>query len=164
MIFLKLIGCAILIFSGVAGGFFLNRQANLGIVQSRAMMTLIGYIKNSIECFSKPLPRILHEIKNDRALEGIFEECGYAEGVYPLALSELCGDRNVYSKEADEVFSSFLRDFGQSYRDEQVKLCESVEKKLEEILKKSKDELLSKKKLNLSLCVSGSLIAVILFI
>lgn len=158
MIFFKITGACLLVGSGIMLSRSLNRHAELSLQRAEAWATLLGTIKNEIECFSLPIADILLRI--DREL---FLSCGYMGDTPPKTLRALADGTKWADKETRRSIYRFISEFGRSYRDEQVGRCAYYQALVEERKKALMSALPSKRRLNSTLCLSGSLCLLILF-
>ena len=129
-----------------------------------SMIGVIRYIKNMVDMYSLPFPKILDRMKNDTRGKRLLVRCGYCEKKLPCNINEMRTSSLVGSDEVKELFYEFLSEFGVGYREEQIKLCEHYEELLSERREKIAAELPIKKKRNVALCITGTLIPVILLI
>jgi len=147
---------------GLGGGLIchtLNREAQLSCKRAEAWCSLIGTVKGEIECFSLPISEILKRVDISR-----FAECGYTKTSVPESLCELVSKTSFSDKETEKIVRNFCSEFGMGYRDEQIKRCEYYRGLLEERKKVLATDLPTKKRLYSTLCVSGSLALLILFL
>ena len=136
----------------------LNRRASVSLERVDAWMSLLTHIKNEIECFSMPVGEILR--KTDMS---ILEGCGYGGAKPPKDMSELILRSDFSDEECKKIVSNFTSEFGRCYRDEQVRRCEYYISRLDGVRTKISEQLPSKRKLNLTLCIAGSLAIAIIF-
>lgn len=142
----------------------LNRKADIVLDGVDSMIGVIRYIKNMVDMYSLPLPKILDRMKNDTRGKRLLAGCGYCEKELPCNINEMRSFSFVGDDEVKGLFCEFLSEFGVGYREEQIKLCERYEELLSERREKISAELPIKKKRNVTLCITGTLIPVILLI
>lgn len=156
---LKLLGVLLLTGSGIGGAAFLCRRATVQLSQVEGLLSLIRTIRLQVECFAMPLSAILA-----RCDERLLRQCGYRGSVPPTDFPTLLGGCQIADPSAAEIFGSFGEEFGRGYREEQAKGCEYALALLEERRVALSERLPVQKKLYSTLCVSGALALMILFL
>jgi hypothetical protein len=164
MIGFRIMGAVIFVICGIAVSSRLNREETRGLEAADSMIGVIRYIKNMVDMYSISLPKILERMKNDKRCRSLMIGCGYREHDLPENINEMREYDIEGDRETRELFFAFLSEFGIGYREEQIKLCERYETLLTERREKLAAELPVKKKRNIALCVTGTLIPVILLI
>ena len=157
MSFYKIIGAVLIVLCGGSAASHMNRRLSGELSELEAWLMLVGRIKTDIECYSRPISEILSENRE------ILFRCGYT-GELPKDLEELVSACDVKNKRLAELLSSFSSEFGRSYREEQVARCQYYESELDALRHSELDEISKKKKLNTTLCISGSLAIAILLL
>lgn len=144
---------------GIESARRLNYKAQADINMIEAYLSLLRYTRGQIDCYALPIGDIFEKCDGERLWA-----CGWREPVHPRGFDELFLCSNINDKTTRDVVLEFCSDFGQNYREEQLKRCDFCISALES----RKDELLSrlsdKKKLNLALCLSASLAVIILLV
>ncbi len=155
----KLIGAVLIALSGGLTAYRLNRKASDAFHRAAALCRFLGYVKNEIECFALPISQIL-----SRADRELLDRCGYVGKNAPQSLFELCQNIRWADGETKILMERFCSEFGRCYKDEQVQRCAYFLSGLEERKRTLERELPSRKKLNSTLCLSGSLALLIFFL
>lgn len=159
MLVLKIVGALILVCSGAFAAHVLNAGEALRLKQTEGFMTLFRTVKTQIDCFALPIGDILRALDRDT-----LDACGYREEKKPSQLLELSEKCEVYDAVACSVFEQFAREFGRSYREEEVRACEYYLSLLEDRRVTLSGELPVKKKRNLTLCLCAALALALLLL
>ena len=94
----------------------------------------------------------------------IYAECGYSGQSAPTSVAELIEGCPSLDSGVLKIMNGFSDGFGKSYRTEQVKLCERCIEELSALRAEISEKLPTRRKLNSTLCISGAMAVVILFI
>lgn len=129
-------------------------------IQIDSYIKLISYIKTQVECFILPINTIL-----DRCDNILLINCGFGNDINPKTITELLNGSKFY---ADEDFINklydFAQDFGHSYANDQIKLCDRYIMDLSKIQEKYSNQRTKDKKLSFSICLSISLSLILILI
>ena len=124
-----------------------------------AYLSLLRYIRAQIDCYALPIGDIFEKCDGERLMA-----CGWRETLAPNGFDELFLCSNINDKTARDIILEFCADFGQNYREEQLKRCDfcisALESRREDLFLRLTD----KKKLNLALCLSASVAVIILLV
>ena len=123
----------------------------------RALCELLRIIKEKVESFGMSACSILRELDGE-----LMSACGYKNNEPPKDFLEFAQACDIADQGAKEILLEFFAEFGKSYRSEQIKRCEYY---LERMTKQERlvcSKLPDQKKLYATLCLSLSLILVIL--
>ncbi len=137
----------------------LNGAATRSQTQTEAFIALIRYVRGQVECFALPIGEILRRCDKE-----ILGACSWHLDVPPQSLEELADGCEFYDSGVERIFMEFASSFGQSYREDSVRECDYYLDALTERERALMSELPKKKKLNATLCISGALALIILFI
>lgn len=159
MIFYKLLGVLCVGSCGVFSVMRLNRKEDGILSSANAFCRFLEYMKNQIDCFSLPISEIFA-----RADVELLRLCGYEKEKPPKDINEFIGACGGVDKEIKKIMEELSLEFGKSYRDEEVKRCKYYLCRLEERRNALNEQHSVKKKLNLTLCISGCLAVIILFL
>lgn len=159
MQFYKIAGALVLVLSGFGGAYILNTAATQRATQSEALIAFVRFVRAQIECFAMPASEII--LRCDKRL---LADCGFSVLEQDRSFEELARGISIADGETREIIESFLRGFGKSYREEQVKECDYYIELLTERRQKIFEELPNKKRVNSALCISSALAAVILLL
>ena len=155
---LKLVGTMMLVCSGFAASYELNRRAVAALRQNEGMMSLLRTVRGQIECFARPISEILSASDTRDLLA-----CGYFGEETPSDLLGLLSQCKVYDRATVKIVLQFAEEFGRGYREDEVRACDYVLSRLEERRVQMAAELPIKKKRNTALAVCASL-AIALFL
>ena len=159
MLLFKLFGAFLTVFSGVMLSVTLNRRASLALRRAEGWARLIGQIKREIECFSLPASDILARVDGE-----LLTLCGYCGKEAPRNMGALLSGTVFCDGETMRIARSFASEFGRCYREEQVERCAYFLSLMEERRRTLASEMPSRRRLNMTLCMSGSLCALILLL
>ncbi len=159
MLFYRIIGAAMLVLSGVAGAYYMNRAASAALSQVEAHLSFLRYVRLQVECFALPVSEILR--KCDREL---LVACGYERDLVPRNLEELFAGIEHWDPVCESTMRGFSVEFGKGYREEQVRSCEYHAELLEERREALSARLPERKKLYSTLCVTSALAMVIILL
>ena len=123
------------------------------------MISLLRYVKTQVDCYSMPIDKILSGCN-----EEMLSECGYSGSAKPKSLGELLSGCASVEPAIYKTMRGFADEFGKSYRAEQVKLCDRYIDELSSFRSDLSERLPIRKKLNSTLCLSGSAAIIILLI
>ena len=145
-------GSALLACSGVLSAAELNRRATERQRQVEAWIEFLRYVGGQVKYFSMPMAEILAHC--DRAL---LCACGYSGKAPPSSFEEMLSASSLRDRETRAAIEGFAREFGRSYREEQVARCEGQIEALcrhRDVLAAGLSDI---KKRNAALCISGAL-------
>ena len=157
--FLKIIGSLLLVGSSVGIALYLNRAEEYKLSYADGWIAMIRYVKAQVECYSLPAEDILLNCDKD-----LFRRCGYISDPPPDSLEMLSEAANKGDADIGNTVRAFFSEFGRCYREEQVKRCTYCLSVLEGRRGELKEQLPVKKRMNLTLFISGSLILAIIFL
>lgn len=156
---LRLVGGLLLMGSGVGSTLWLCGRAATALRQVEGLIALLRQIRLQVTCFSMPASAILA-----RSDPSLLRQCGYGGEGPPGDFAELVRESRILDPSAEEIFLDFGTDFGLGYREEQGMRCEYSIERLEERRRELAAQLPSRKKLYSTLCMSGALALMILFL
>ena len=159
MQFCSLAGAIIILACGFELSRRLNKRYSERLSSAEAYLALLRYIRSQIDCYALPIGDIL-----ERADKDLLIRCGWRMEDSPRSLEELLEKSESVDFGANPLLREFCLDFGNNYRDEQLRRCDHYINALSDISDALARELPSKKKLNSTLCISGALAVVILLI
>lgn len=122
-----------------------------------AARLLIERVKNMIECYALPAGEILKRIEPN-----IFAELGYSGGA-PNSFFELASDADIADGESAELLLAFAKEFGTSYRRDELSRCALYLERLRSREQKLLKEAAKKRKIiiTVSLCSALGLIVLL---
>ncbi len=159
MLFYRIIGAVMLVLSGVAGAYYMNRAASAALAQVEAHVSFLRYVRLQVECFALPISEILRKCDRELLLG-----CGYRRDLVPKNLADFLAGIEHWDPECEGIMRSFSVEFGKGYRDEQVRSCEYHAELLEARREALSARLPERKKLYSTLCVTGALAVVIILL
>ena len=158
MVWLKIFGCALIIISGGVAASSFNKIDKDRISRLEALIEFLTFIRREIDYFCVPVKEIFL-----RADPRILSACGCNENVYDFN-SFLNSLTPTPDEEIISVLTSFSRELGGSYREEQLKNCDLHIATLVKIKDKAYADAKKNKKLYTVLCFSAAAAIVILII
>ena len=161
MLFYSITGALTVLACGIELSRRLNRAADRELCEADKYVALLRYIRVQIDCFALPISEILK-----RADRELLEGCGWSDEIPPESLYLLFTRADACAKDGkiQRILLEFCEDFGKSYLEDQIRRCDDFISLLLERRAVLANELSSKKKLNSTLCISGSLALIILLI
>lgn len=155
----KIIGAALVVLGGAASAYILNSRAKSALMHVEGTISLLRYVKTQVDCYSMPIDKILSGCNVE-----MFSECGYSGTQKPQSLEELLSGCTSLEPVIYKTMRGFADEFGKSYRAEQVKLCDRYIDELSSFRADLSERLPVRRKLNSTLCLSGSAAIIILLI
>ena len=157
---LKTVGALLLfgisLYAAMESGQSLRRR----MLQGEGMLQLLRHIRTQISCFSTPLPEIYASFENPALSDAGFLRVLRQDGL--AAALDAC---EVCLEESERrMLLSFAEELGNSYRTDQLALCDAYIDELAAVCERKKNELPKKSKLYRSLILTGGLAAVILLL
>ena len=115
---IKLIGSVLLSLTGALSAWELVRYHRTRLRTLDGIISLIFYIKGQVDCYSRPISDILSAIP-----PRIARACNCKGGI--SCLEDVAESSEIYlDEECARIFESFAAEFGQSFREEQVRRCD----------------------------------------
>lgn len=153
-------GIILILFSGAGIAFSLLQSGRETLDCARAALDLLNYVKNAVDNYSMPASEILQNCDRD-----IFRRLGYsAQRGVPTSFLELWENSNMADGISRDIFFGFASSFGKNYRRQQSEDCQRAAKALGERLAELEGALPVRRKMIISICISVSLILVILLL
>lgn len=149
MVIYKLAGAALLLLCGALGGRMICRDRERDLEVIEGYIALIKYIKNQIDCFNKPLDRILASCPNS-----ILASIGASPGEGGMA--ELLGRSPNPPAAVAELLGGLSLELGGGYRESQLKLCDYYLGRIGAERDRLAAELPRKRRSTMTLCVCGA--------
>ena len=152
--------------SGALCSVTLNKRARNRLASVEGITELIRYIRSMVDLYALPLPRILARMRSDGRCREFLVLCGYDPDKLPSDAAGLAESfpSELADREAGELFLRFLGEFGGTYRGEQVRICDHYIDAISARRETLAAELPARLKVNNALCVTGTLIPIILLI
>jgi len=156
MLWVKLLGGSALLFCGGLASLLAIRRERKRLASLDAWIELIRFIRTQIDCYLRPLdeilacadPALLAHLSPDPTERDLFRLLRHA--------------RALFDEECARLLSSFVRELGDGYREEQVKRCDYYISALQSHRDKLSADLPQKIKLACTLSLCAALCAVIL--
>ena len=156
---MRIIGALLILCSA----FFIANKAVAEVERTlcatSALRVLMEQIKNMIECYSMPIGKILEKID-----PLTFKKCGYEGEGAPADLLDLSKGAVVPDGESFEIFSSFAKDFGKGYREDELLRCAMFLERMRSREQKLSKEIAKKKRVITTVSLCTALAVVILLI
>ena len=156
---MKIIGAFIIIFSSVMIALRYTERIEQTLKGVSALRALLEHSKNMIECYSLPASEILKRTKRS-----IFVDCGYGKDDLPSDFLELASESDILDFEAREIILSFAKDFGKSYRRDELSRCSLYLERMRAREQKLAKESTKKKKVIFTVAICSALAVIILII
>lgn len=153
---IKAVGALLIMISGIVLSSSLCELDEKRINSTDALLSIIKFTKNQIDCFGIPVGEIFK-----RCSPELLERCGvYAP---PLDFDGFLSVAEL-SPEAEKILKTFASEFGSSYRDGQLKSCDVCINQLSELLNSERESYKKNKKLYRAICLSAAVGIIILAI
>ncbi len=165
-LYAELAGALLILISGISISIEINRIDEKNLRQTEAFIALLRHIRKQIDCFCTPIGEILASCD-----ERILMDCGctaeYAKGLgNDNAFASLLIGCPEYDRGEGlfEILRSFESELGKSYRGEQLRICDYYISLLLSRSAAIASELPKKKRFTRTLCISISLLAIIILL
>ena len=155
----RILGAVLLAFSGGLGAYLSNQRAARVLRQTEAWLALLHHIRGQVDCFARPISDILSGCELS-----LLNACGYRGEDVPESLDALLARCAIGDGETEKIVTDFSREFGKSYREEQIKSCSYSCDRLIRRRDALAEQLPAKRRVNSALWISGALTVVILLI
>ena len=159
MQFYTIVGAFIIALCGVESAKRLNISAERDIAAADAFLKLLRYARAQIDCYALPVRDIF-----ERCGMEMLSLCGWREDRFPDTFLELYSNCYISDKGVRGIILEFCSDFGQSYREEQLKRCDACISELEGRKSELSFEAPKQKRLNVTLCLGASVAVIILLV
>ena len=156
---MKIIGVLIIIFSAFIIGAELAERVDQTGRSVSALRSVLEHTKNMIECYSLPTGEILRRL--DRS---VLRDCGYLKADAPMDFYSFAKEMKAIDAEAGEIFLAFAKDFGKSYRQDELSRCSLYLEKMRAREQKIIKESAKKKKVIFTVVICSALAVIILII
>ena len=137
----------------------LNKSADADLCTVDAYLSLLRYARSQIDMYALPVGEIFARCSRE-----LLGSCGWLDERTPESFDELFSSCEISDKEARNIVFEFCSEFGKNYREEELRRCDFAINALEGCRERIFSELAKKKKLNITLCLSGALALIILLI
>lgn len=155
---LTVIGAALILLSAAVVAKHLLDGVDLTLRGVGAIRVILERTRVMIECYALPADEILKRLD-----PSLFADCGYS-GDAPKSFLELARGAKITDAESAEAFLAFAKDFGKSYRQDELSRCSLYLEKLRSREQKLIKESAKRKRLilTLALCAAFALIILLL--
>ncbi len=154
-----MIGIVLLCLSGLWLSRLLIKREEEKVRCVSSLVHLMESAKTAVENYSMTASQILSSVGED-----LIRACGYRASFLPKSFLEMSENCDIADEESRNAFCEFSRDFGKNYRSAQAKKCEECLTRLKIRESELAEQLIPKKRLIRSVCISLSLLAVILLL
>ena len=155
----SIVGSMLLLLCGMAGARMMNRSDEAKLKQVEAFLTLLRYTGEQIDCYALSAPEIL-----SRCDLRLLEACGMMAENVPRSFEELVQVCRCEDAVSINLMKRFADGFGKQNRAEQVKECDRYIEALSARQKLLSTEIPNKRKLHMTICLTGAAMAVILLL
>ena len=156
MLFVKSVGCLLLLALGALSGFWLSVFEKKRVRQANGFLTLIRNVRLQIDCFGTPVGQILSSLDaHTREDLGAPQKAKDMQEL--LLLTPL-----LLPRECCTLLHEFATALGSGYREEEIRYCEYYESRLEAQARKLENEL--EKRIRLSFLLPLSLVAALILL
>ena len=156
---MKIIGSLIIIFSFVTIAVNLTEKIDRDARSVGALRKILEFSKNMIECYSLPAGEILRRIDSS-----LLFDCGYSKTTPPEDFSAFITSSDVADAEAREIMNNFAKDFGKSYRQDELSRCSLYLERMRAREQKLAKDSAKKKKVIFTVALCSALALIILII
>ena len=156
---MRIIGAIIIFFSSLMIAYTLSSKIDRDIKAASALRTVLERTRAMIECYSLSASEILQRIDDT-----VFADCGISNGRSIRSFLDLAENINIADNEMRDLMLSFAKDFGKSYRADELSRCTLYLEKIRTREQKMIKESAKKKKVIFTVAICASLAAVILMI
>ena len=161
--YIKIVGGLILLACAFLIGKAYESYAFRAISEYEAFLSMLGHIKNKINCFLMTTCKLLCDFES-----GPLEESGFLpklrEGKRMSEAFEDASARLAISKEAKKLLSVFFEELGVGYKDEELNRISGVERELSSILSREREEMPKNVRIAKTLLLAAALGILILII
>lgn len=156
---LKILGVLVIIFSSLTIASFLAEKIDSSVKSICALRGILEHTKNMIECYSLPASEILRRVELSLLLD-----CGCDKNALPSDFSELAKRSVIADSEARELLMAFAKDFGKSYRQDEISRCSLYLERIRSREQKLIKESAKRKKVIFTVAFCSALALIILII
>lgn len=156
---MKIIGSLIIIFSFAMIALNLTEKTDRAVRSVCALRKILELSKNMIECYSLPAGEILKRIERS-----LLFDCGYFKETPPEDFFAFVTNVDISDGEAREIMNNFAKDFGKSYRQDELSRCSLYLERMRSREQKLAKESAKKKKVIFTVALCSALALIILII
>lgn len=155
---LRLFGSGLLLCAGVIGALSCIKKERAPLATLDAWISLLSYVRGQIDLYLTPIPQILFTA-DPKLIQAL-----HCKGT-PKEMFELFNaSQSRLSEEGRRILTTYLREMGSAYREEELKRCDVCIASLTEERKKLAEALPNRLKLGITLRICASLgIAILLW-
>ncbi len=162
----KMIGSLLLTLSGGCLALAFGRYERQRILVLDGFISLLRFIRGQVDCFAMPMQDILSSVDPSVLAACQGHDRVIAPALYPNfppSLPELLSEsRNFLGRESERLLSSFVGEFGHTFKSEQVGRCDYYLSALGEERRRLADALPGRLRAGNTLCMSLALTAAML--
>ncbi len=155
----KILGIFVVAGCGISAASIVRTRGKARLEGLEGLIELLRFIRSQIECFAKPLPRILSEAPRE-----LYVQCGYTGEGAPRDLKEILENSDICDTEAREIFESASLELGRGYLREQLRCCDYYLDLLEQRRAALSEGLPAKAKAQGAVCIATALGAIIILL
>ena len=157
---LKLFGSALILFVGWGIGYSASRRAKEALEASRALLSLIRFIRGQIESFCLPREQIFSRFEHSYLARTGFLDALLEHGSLTLALECL----PCLPPEVAALVTAFDGELGKGYQAEQLRLCDYYIDALSAYIDEGSGTLPSRTKVTRTVSLAGAAMLVLLLL
>ena len=154
-----IIGSLIIALSALAIAGELVARVEASVRSTSALRSVLEHTKNMIDCYSLPSDEILRRV--DRS---VLLGCGYEKDDTPKSFSALLDGSDIKDPESRDIFFAFAKDFGKSFRVDELSRCSLYLERIRAREQKMVKEAQKKKRVIYTVAVCSALAVIILLI
>ena len=137
------LGAGILVISAWLISCTLIHEHTTALNELEALYDMIFYIRDNIEHLMKPIPDIFREYKNH-----FLETCGFLSEVRSKDLRAAWETQTFHiSGETKQLLEHFIKNIGNGYRKEELRLCDYTLERLRKLLDRTRSDTINQLKL-----------------
>ncbi len=156
---MQIFGMILILFSGVGAAFVLLQGQRRELESAEAVLELLLYVKTAVDTYLMTASELLRSCNGD-----ILRKIGYSSEKPPESFLELMEASDIPDETVRDIFFDFAKGFGKNYRRRQSEDCALAIEKLRLRVGELEKALPVRRRMIVSICISVSLILVILLL
>ncbi len=146
--------------------FVFDRRGRQCACHTEAILRFLTSLRRNIACYGKPLSSIAATYKD--GVDSVLEDSGFLpalrDGKRLCEAMDVLKERRCLSPAMETVLSEFARTFGESYREDEVRTLDAVLAQAQTLFRSEEAARPDRMRLCRTLCLSLSLLVVLLFL
>ena len=156
---MQIVGIILILVSGVGAAWVLLQGQKRELESAEAVLELLLYVKTAVDTYSMTASEMLRSCNSD-----IVRKMGYSGEEPPSSFLQLLEASEISDGTVRDIFSDFARSFGKNYRRRQSEDCSLAIERLRVRVSELEKALPVRRRMIVSICISVSLILVILLL